>query len=124
GREPQNAQDYLVSSGLVYARFGLERPHLFQLMFSEGTTLEGIARERARAQTSEAYDAYEQLVDGLELWVEAGRLPPEHLEHKAFALWSIIHGATSLWMGQRARSRLEPDGLEAMVHKLCFDVLG
>jgi AcrR family transcriptional regulator len=89
----------LVSTGVVYVRFGLENPAFYRLMF--GSVLGASEEDRPEAYVSAANEAKAVLVAVIERGAKTGVFPglqgdPKQVQIAALCAWSTVHGFTML----------------------------
>ncbi|KFI26330.1 TetR family transcriptional regulator [Haematobacter missouriensis] len=84
---------YLRDGSYAYARFALENPTLYRLMFSPPPKL-GVSDDPWSSEAGR--QVLSLLLTGLRSSQEHGYLPGADLQRYGFMFWSTIHGAVSL----------------------------
>ena len=82
----------LVRIGVVYRRFGLTNPDLYQLMFARIDQ----AYSPGEEQVERSRALFEALVEHVRDAIQIGELAPNDPEEIGMALWSMTHGFVSL----------------------------
>ena len=95
----------LAEMGLAYRRAALDSPHLYSLMFGEAAP----SFRPGGDGEAIADAAYEPLVSGVRLALDAGALTGGDPERIALYLWAVSHGFVSLEIA----GKLEPGSAEA-----------
>lgn len=89
---------YLRDGSYAYARFALENPTLYRLMFSPPPKL-GVSDDPWSSEAG--LQVLSLLLTGLRSSQEQGYLPGADLQRYGFMFWSTIHGAVSLNLQNR-----------------------
>lgn len=89
---------YLRDGTYAYARFALENPTLYRLMFSPPQKL-GVSDDPWSGETGRQILCL--LLTGLRSAQERGYLPGADLQKTGFMFWSTVHGAVSLNLQNR-----------------------
>lgn len=82
----------LLRIGVVYRRFGLANPDLYQLMFARIDQAYAPGEE----QVERSRALFEAVVEHVRDAIETGELAPNDPEEIGMALWSVSHGFVSL----------------------------
>ncbi len=115
---PAGSLDRIVAMGRVYVRFAVDEPGVFRLMFGLS---EGHAEHSALVETGNNTFAVVQQEVARYRGSEA--VAPEDA-HKAFLLWSFVHGLSFLTIdGKLAEKKLDVD-LEAVLADIALRVVG
>lgn len=121
--------DRIRLTGQAYARFALEHPNHYRLMFMTGKRLEPDAAGAARQGNVEE-DAYAFLRELCVQAIAAGRFRPEFHDPdlSAQTFWSGIHGVVSLqiskaedpWLDWRPVARRVDAMLDVLLRGICL----
>ena len=94
---PGTPADQLMACGRAYVRFGVQRPHVLQLMFSQA-----IPDWSAYPSLQQASEALAQTLAGVvAAGQESGALRPAPLGEVTLTAWSLVHGLAMLLVGKR-----------------------
>lgn len=104
-----NALDRLREGGRAYARFALENPALYRLMFDPPA---GSGLDDGPFDSDVGLRSLGFLRAGIVAAQQEGYLSGAEPDHIAFTLWSAVHGAVSLLLQGRAPTT-EPDPVVA-----------
>ena len=92
--ETANAADQYGAMGLAYARFALEHPAYFRVMFE----LPRVARLDTPCRVAGAGAGLESAVEMVRRAAEAGLIGTRDARRTALIGWGLIHGLTSLYL--------------------------
>jgi AcrR family transcriptional regulator len=99
---------------LAYARYGADFPHRYALLFRGERD-----QDEKRAVGDQGAAALQTLVDTIAACKEAGRSTSADPYDDAIAVWSAIHGVTTLRASRPTFARLHRDELiQSIVHRL------
>jgi AcrR family transcriptional regulator len=99
---------------LAYVRYGARFPHRYALVFRGERD-----QNEKRAVGEQGAAALQTLVDGIAACKDVGRSTSADPYDDAIALWSAIHGITTLRASRPGFARLHRDELiQGMVHRL------
>jgi AcrR family transcriptional regulator len=120
--------EYIVEIGLAYIEFAMQNPDYFLLIFTSvaGQLSHDEASELPSPEMLNDNSSFPILLRGIQRAVDAGTicfLPGKGLIQTAYALWSIVHGASMLRVGYLSTLRVDFDEtdrlmLTAFVHGL------
>ena len=94
---PGGAAQQLMACGRAYVRFGVQRPHVLQLMF--GQAIPDWSAHPSLQQASEALAR--TLADVVSAGQAAGAMRPAPLGELTLTAWSLVHGLALLLAGRR-----------------------
>ena len=87
----------LMACGRAYVRFGVQRPHVLQLMFSQA-----IPDWSAHPSLQQASEELAQTLAGVVAAGQAaGAMQPAPLGQMTLTAWSLVHGLAMLLVGKR-----------------------
>jgi len=107
----------LLKKGLhIYVEFGLAHPNHYQLTFLSHN-------DDLRHEDPICIQAFAYLMEGVDACIAAGRFSSNHAQQISQALWSAVHGVTSLLIQHSAfpfvaRKRLVSRVIDSMVRGL------
>ena len=107
---PGTPLERLERASMEYVRFGLERTHFYEIMYT------------LRAEQMERFPAasYRRASIGLEAFAKMAGMGPEDGLLSGTALWSSLHGLVSLMIAKRVDVSIDRDALIAhTVHSAC-----
>jgi AcrR family transcriptional regulator len=87
----------LMACGRAYVRFGVQRPHVLQLMFSQA--IPDWSAHPSLQQASE--ELARTLADVVAAGQAAGAMQPAPLGEMTLTAWSLVHGLAMLLVGRR-----------------------
>ena len=90
--------DVEVQAGLAYLEVALGHPERFRLMFGSRTRAEVEPPERLRLESRRAYSALLRVARGRGAADRAPDEPEEPMQAAELSTWSLIHGATTLYL--------------------------
>ncbi|MEA2446647.1 MAG: hypothetical protein QOK47_284 [Actinomycetota bacterium] len=109
----------LLIRGRAYVRFGLEHPEHYRIMFMRKR--DPIVEAR---HSEEDIPVFDHLVDDVRRCMEAGVVPQGDPLPGALALWSVVHGLTSILISNKQMPGLH-DNLDALIdYHLAVGLLG
>lgn len=94
--------EYLVELGMAYIRFAVQNPDYFLLIFTSEAGRPSPNQKSGDVPTAEKVNqesSFAVLLNGIQAAMDAGVitfLPGQGLVETAYALWSIVHGASML----------------------------
>ena len=88
-----NEPDALGHLGQAYVRFFLDNPHYFTFLFSQSNLRLDLSIDSDSTNGYRPYEIYKELVLGL---LEKSGYPVERRPDAVVAIWSFVHGLTSL----------------------------
>ena len=99
---------------LAYARYGADFPHRYALLFRGERD-----QDEKLAVGDKGAAALQTLVDSIAICIEAGRSTSADPYDDAIAVWSAIHGLTTLRSSRPNFARLHRDELmQSVIHRL------
>lgn len=93
--------------GKAYVRFGMAHPIHYQLMYLRRP---GWITDASSAASEAHRSGYQLLLEGVELGIEKGWLPPTEAQRLADWMWATVHGLVMLGLTE---FRDQPERLEA-----------
>ena len=96
-RRPRSSRQALLGIAAAYARFGVEHPAHYRLMFGP----EFAEKERYPVLKEASNATFAALTSALERGQAAGDVRPGSVLDQALAAWALVHGLTTLLIDQR-----------------------
>lgn len=99
----QNVKDPLeriTEHGLAYIRFAIDHPHYYDLMFISRVPAKLINEKKEWSSGTRTYDLLKLNISQAK---EAGYFKNTDVDIAAFALWSFVHGISSLFVRDRMK---------------------
>jgi AcrR family transcriptional regulator len=109
-QETPDPLERLTAHGRAYVDFALERPQLYEIMFSLRGPEVHMKTDMDFESTGDSYGILRRNVRECQ---EAGYFADEHPEIVAFTMWSLVHGAASL--ATNGRMDMLPPDMRAML---------
>jgi AcrR family transcriptional regulator len=108
----------LIAHGEVYVKFALENKEYYDLMF---ITSEPVFMFKDRKDWDTGVNSYDLLKQNVKSCIDAGFFKSKDVETTAFALWSFVHGVSSLLI---KRGFMIPDEFKKHIVKGSLEILG
>jgi AcrR family transcriptional regulator len=125
GRGARNPRDRLERIARAYVQFALEHTGLFRVMFGrEVSDLDPVPAPLAEAG-GRAFGVLAETVEAILAGLPAASRPPA--DAAAFACWSIVHGAATLWVDGPLRCQAPRAGARARFERgfsFALDLVG
>ncbi len=116
---PGGPVQQLMATGRAYVRFGVQRPHVLQLMFSQA-----IPDWSAHPSLQQASEALAQTLAGVVAAGQAeGAMQPAPLGEMTLTAWSLVHGLTLLLVGRRIPAPVVDDAFVERMAAQCVELL-
>ena len=116
---PGGAAQQLMASGRAYVRFGVQRPHVLQLMFGQA-----IPDWSAHPSLQQASEDLAQTLAGVVAAGQAdGTIRAAPLGELTLTAWSLVHGLTLLLAGRRIPAAEVDDAFVERMAAHCVGLL-
>jgi len=109
----------LMACGRAYVRFGVQHPHVLQLMF--GQAIPDWSTHPSLQQASE--DLARTLADVVAAGQTAGAMQPAPLGEMTLTAWSLVHGLALLLAGRRIPAPVIDDAFVEHMAEQCVALL-
>jgi AcrR family transcriptional regulator len=109
----------LMACGRAYVRFGVQRPHVLQLMFSQA--IPDWSAHPSLQQASE--ELARTLADVVAAGQAAGAMQPAPLGEMTLTAWSLVHGLAMLLVGRRIPVPAVDDAFVEHMAEQCVGLL-
>jgi AcrR family transcriptional regulator len=104
----------LMLRGKAYVQFGLEHPEHYRIMFMNRP---GAMPDAYKGEVGLGDGAFGHLVEAVQRCIDQGALPQQDALVAALALWTSVHGITSLLV---AKPQFPwPEDIDGLVEQLC-----
>jgi AcrR family transcriptional regulator len=112
-------------SGRAYARFAMEHPSSYRLLFMTPGLPSQLAGARALQRGNVEQDAYAFLLATVTYGIERGAFDPRHRDPNLLAqtIWASVHGVVSLDIAKHCDAWVEWTSLEARVDTMLEVIL-
>jgi len=116
---PGGPAPQLMACGRAYVRFGVQHPHVLQLMF--GQAIPDWSTHPSLQQASE--DLARTLADVVAAGQTAGAMQPAPLGEMTLTAWSLVHGLALLLAGRRIPAPVIDDAFVEHMAEQCVALL-
>lgn len=119
----KNPAEKLRASGRVYIDFALENPELYDLMFIMMAPMDA---DECEDEWKLGMSSYEVLQKIVQQNVDEGYLKTKDAQVACFALWSMVHGAVSIFIRNRAPLMMKdqrPQVIEGILNFIMEELL-
>ena len=113
----KNPVKRLLAHGEAYVKFALENKEYYDLMF---ITSEPVLMLKERKDWDTGINSYDLLKQNVKSCIEAGFIKTKDVEITSFALWSFVHGISSLLI---KRGFMIPEEFRKHILKGAFEIL-
>jgi AcrR family transcriptional regulator len=114
-----DALESLRLKGHAYVRFGIEHPEHYRILFMRKRDPQAEAKHEA-----DDMPAFDHLVDSVRRCMDAGAIPKADPLPGAIALWSVVHGLTSILISNKHMPGLDGNLDELIDYHLYVGIFG